>query len=105
MKNWRRYEILIPLRFNDGRAVPKALLAQTLQELEDRFNAVSSETQIIHGRWRSGGRLFRDDLIRVYVDAEDNAEVKGFFANFKNRLKTRFQQLDIWLTSSSIEVL
>ena len=33
MKNWRRYEILLPLRFNDGQRVPKALLAQTVQEL------------------------------------------------------------------------
>ncbi len=105
MKNWPSCEILIPLRFNEGRAVPKLLLVQTLQELEDRFNAVSAETQVIHELWRSGGRLFRDDLIRVYVDVEDNAEVKGFFASFKNHLKTRFQQLDIWLTSSSIEVL
>lgn len=47
MKNWRRYEILLPLRFNDGTRVPKALLAQTVQELEDRFGAVSCETQII----------------------------------------------------------
>ena len=56
MKNWRRYEILLPLRFNDGKRVSKALLAQTIQELEDRFGAVSSETQIIHGRWRSEGK-------------------------------------------------
>ena len=105
MKNWRRYEILIPLRFNDGGAVPKALLAQTVQELEDRFGAVTSETQIIHGRWRSSGRTFHDDLVRVYVDVEDIRENKSFFTRFKARLKKRFRQLDIWLTSSSIEVL
>ena len=40
MKNWRRFEILLPLRFNDGTQIPKALLAQTVQELEDRFGAV-----------------------------------------------------------------
>ena len=47
MRNWRRYEILLPLRFNDGQRVPKALLAQTVQELEDRFGAVSCETQTL----------------------------------------------------------
>jgi hypothetical protein len=46
MKNWRRYEILLPLRFNDGKPVPKALLAQAVQELEDRFGAVSCESHI-----------------------------------------------------------
>jgi hypothetical protein len=105
MKSWRRYEILLPRRFNDGRPVPKALLAETLLELENRFGAVSTETQIILGRWRSGGRTFRDDLMRVYVDVEATQEVDAFFATFKGRLKSRFDQLDIWLTSYSIDVL
>jgi hypothetical protein len=55
MKDWRRYEILLPRRCHDGTRVPKALLAQTIQELEDRFGAVSCETQTIQGRWRRGG--------------------------------------------------
>ncbi len=70
MKNWRRHEILLPLRFNDGKRIPKALLAQTVLKLETRFGAVSCEMQVIQGRWHSGGRAFRDDLTRVYVDAD-----------------------------------
>jgi len=93
------------VRFNDGQRVPKTLLAQNVQELEDRFGAVSCETQIIQGRWRSEGGAFRDDLMRIYVDAGPNAEVQAFFTELKTRLKTRFQQLDVWLTSHSIEVL
>jgi hypothetical protein len=37
MKNWRRYEVLLPVRFNDGARIPKALLAQTIQQLEEWF--------------------------------------------------------------------
>lgn len=105
MENWRRYEILLPLRFNDGTRIPKALLAQTVQELEDRFGAVSCETQAIEGRWRSGSVLYRDELMRVWVDAESTPEVRAFFEALKTRAKERFQQLDIWVTSHSIEVL
>lgn len=105
MKNWRRYELLLPLKFNNGDRVPKALLAETVQELEDRFGAVSSETQIIHGRWQSGGKAFRDDLIRIYVDVEDSKEARDFFVGFKDRAKTRFGQLDIWLISHTIDIL
>jgi len=76
-----------------------------VQELEDRFGSVSCETQIIQGRWHHQGKAFRDDLMRIYVDAERNAEVQAFFAGFKERLKTRFQQLEVWLTSHSIEIL
>jgi hypothetical protein len=44
-KSLRRYEILLPLRLNDGQPVPDDLVADTLLELEQRFGAVSSETQ------------------------------------------------------------
>lgn len=47
MSTFRRYEMLIPSQFNDGRSVPEALLTQTLLELEQQFGAVSCETR----RW------------------------------------------------------
>ena len=52
---FRRFEILLPLRFNDGQPVPSELVADTLLELETRFGAVSSETQTIQGLWRHEG--------------------------------------------------
>ena len=61
MSDWRRCEILLPLKFNDGQPVPRQLLGQTLLELEERFGAVSCEAQIIHGIWRHQGQRFRDD--------------------------------------------
>jgi hypothetical protein len=101
----RRYEILLPRRFNDGQPVPDDLIAETLLELEEQFGAVSSETQIIHGRWRQGTQTFRDDLVRVFIDVPDTAASREFFAGYKEHLKARFQQLDIWLTTYPIEVI
>ena len=34
--SYRRYEILLPRRFNDGQAVPDELIAETLLELRER---------------------------------------------------------------------
>jgi hypothetical protein len=101
----RRFEVLLPLRFNDGTPVPDAAIADTLTELEERFGAVSCETQTTRGRWRHEGQSYRDDLIRVYVDGPDVPESRQFFAECKERLKARFQQLDIWMTTYLIEVL
>ena len=101
----RRFEVLLPLRFNDGQPVPDDLVADTLIELEQRFGAVSCETQTIRGLWRYEGQPFRDDLVRVFVDVPDEPESRQFFVEFKDRLKARFQQLDIWLTTYLIEVL
>ncbi len=43
---YRLFEILLPLRFNDGSPEPGDLLADTFIELRMRFGAVSSKTQL-----------------------------------------------------------
>ena len=101
----RRYELLLPLRFNDGQAVPDDIIVDALLELEARFGAVSSETQTIRGYWRHEDVSYRDDLIRVFVDAADEPESRQFFIEYKERLKERFRQLDIWMTTYLMEVL
>ncbi len=101
----RRYEILLPLRFNNGQPVPDEFVADVMLELRQRFGAVSCETQTIHGLWSDEGQVFRDDLIRLFADVADTPANREFFLQLKSRLKNRFQQLDIWLTSHAIEVL
>jgi hypothetical protein len=103
--SFRRFGILLPLRFNDGTKVPDELIADVLTELEDEFGAVSCETQTIRGLWRHEDSLFRDDLVRVFVDAPDIDESRLFFLHFKERLKDSFRQVDIWMTTYPIEVL
>ncbi len=101
----RRYEILLPLRFNDGNPVPEDLLADTLLELKEKFGAVSCESQPIRGHWMYQGQSYRDELVRLFVDVPDVSEHRQFFIAFKEQLKVRFQQLDIWVTSHPLEVL
>jgi hypothetical protein len=104
-RSLRRFEILLPLRFNDGQSVPDDIVTDALLELEQRFGAVSAETQTIRGLWRHEGESYRDDLVRVFVDVADEPEHRQFFVEFKERLKGRFQQIDIWMTTYPIEVL
>jgi hypothetical protein len=101
----RRYEILLPLQFNDGQPVPDALRGDVLLELRRRFGAVTWETQTIRGAWEDAGRLYRDDLMRVIVDVPDTSDNRQFFREFKERLKPRFRQLDIWMTTHLVEVI
>jgi hypothetical protein len=103
--SFRRFEILLPRRFNDGEPVPDELIADTLLELEARFGAVSCETQTIHGLWRHEDHVFRDDLVRAFVDAPDVPESRQFFLEFKERVKSTFDQIDIWVTTYPIDVL
>jgi hypothetical protein len=101
----RRFEFLLPLRFNDGQPVPDSLIADTLVELERPFGAVSAETQVIRGLWRNQGQSYRDELVRVFVDVPDTGDSREFFVTYKEQLKTRFRQIDIWMTTYLIEVI
>jgi len=85
--------------------VPDEFVGETLLELEQKFGAVSWETQIIRGAWQQGGIFYRDELMRVFADVPDKPENREFFLKFKERMKSKFRQLDIYLTSYSIDVL
>jgi len=102
---WSRYETLLPLRFNDGQPVPSELLGECLLELETHFSAISWETQIVRGRRQYQGRLFRDELRRVFVDVEDSPEHRQFILDLKQRLKARFDLIDVWVTVHPITAL
>lgn len=104
-KSSRRYEILLPRWFNDQEPVPDELIADTLLELRGQFGAVSSETQIIRGLWEYQDQIYSDELVRVFVDVPDTPENRRFFQEFKERLKARFRQIDIWMTSCPIEII
>lgn len=46
-KPYRRYEVLLPLKYNNGSPVPDDLLAETLLGIREHFGAVSCESQTI----------------------------------------------------------
>jgi hypothetical protein len=101
---WRRFEILLPLQFNDGREVPSEWLAEAVLEIVDHFGAASYETQKVEGHWRSSGILYRDNLVKLVVDVPDLAEYREWMKEFKARWKERLHQMDLWMISSEIEI-
>lgn len=62
-------------------------------------------TQTIKGLWQHGGIEYSDDLVRIFVDAENTEDNRRFFIDLKERLKEKFRQIDIWITSYSIETI
>jgi hypothetical protein len=102
---YRRFELLLPLRFNDGTPVPGNLITETVEEIENQFGAVTSETQIIRGHWHHEGRAYREDFFRLFVDVPDIPENKEFFTKLKERVKERFNQIDVWVTTFPVEAL
>jgi hypothetical protein len=62
---YRRFEVLLPLQYNDGREIPTEWLAEAVLEVVDHFGAVSYETQKVEGHWRHGGVIYRDNLVKI----------------------------------------
>ena len=96
---WRRFEVLLPLQFNDGRDVPVEWLADAVLEVVEQFGAASYETQRVEGHWRHAGVLYRDNLVRLVVDVPDTAKNRRWMKAFKDRWKTRLKQIDLWIVS------
>ncbi len=101
---WRRFEVLLPLRFNDGRDVPGEWIAEAVLEIVDHFGAASYETQKVEGHWRHSGILYRDDLVRIVVDVADNSRNRQWMREFKNRWKVHLEQLELWMVSYRIDI-
>ena len=60
---------------------------------------------MIRGHWQHERQEYRNDLTRVFVDVPDTAESIQYFREMKERLKARFDQIDIWMTTYPIEVV
>jgi hypothetical protein len=102
--NWRRFEVLLPLQFNDGREVPPEQLAEAVLEVVDRFGAASYETQRVEGHWRQAGVLYRDNLVRLVVDVPDTEENRNWMREYKARWKAKLEQLELWVVSYPIDI-
>lgn len=101
---WRRFEVLLPLQFNDGRDVPPESLADAVFEIVEKFGAASYETQRIEGHWRHAGITYRDTLVKLVVDLPDTARNRQWMKRFKQRWKKKLEQLELWLVSYVINV-
>src|SRR5687768_11130865 len=102
--SFRRYEITLPTRYNDGRPIEPQKLLLTRREIAGRFGALTFIPQPVHGEWTHEGVRYDDVNIRIVVDAEDTPATAAFFTQLKETLKSRFQQLDIWIVSYEIRI-
>ena len=100
----RRFEILLPLQFNDGREVPPEWLAEAVLEIVEQFSAASYETQKVEGHWRHQGILYRDNLVKIVIDAADEETSREWMREYKARWKQKLEQLELWLVSYTIDV-
>ena len=102
--SFRRYEIILPTRYNDGTPVAEGEFWDVAKELVSHFGATSYLPEPIHGLWIHQGKTYEENNVRLFVDVEDTPENAAFFQRFKAALKERFRQIDIWIVSYEIRL-
>ena len=100
-----RFEILLPLFYNDGRPIEPEKFIATDDDLVATFGATSTDQITVRGRWKYQSTVYSDQLIRVRVDVEDSAANQDAMRAVKETLKSRFDQLDIWITAHRMDVI
>ncbi len=102
--SFRRYEILLPTKYNDSSPVERRKYLQTYREIAVQFGGVGFHGGVTHGRWIHEGKTYEESHRKVNVDVEDTPETEAFFVDLKQVLKARFCQLDIGIVSFAIRI-
>src|SRR5437868_3031285 len=97
--SFRRYEIILPTRYNDGVPVEPEKFLLTNREISVQFGAASFLPEPLRGTWIHQGQWFEESNVRLFADVEDTADNAAFFARYKQLLRGRFRQIDIWIIS------
>jgi len=100
----RRYEVLLPAKYNDGREVPEELLGDAVKEVVKEFGAVSFFEDAATGYWQHDDILYRDQLGLIVIDVPDTARNRKWMKAYKAKWKERLGQLEIWMVSYRIEI-
>ena len=66
-----RYEVLLPVKHNDGSEVDELKHRLSFEEASDRFGGVTLEPQQLLGLWIHQGKKFQEPNIRIVIEVED----------------------------------
>ena len=77
----------------------------TSRELVRQFGATTIDSTRASGTWMYKGTLYEDLLVRVRIDSYEPNEAKAFFQRYRNVLKVRFEQVDIWITAHDVDLI
>ena len=100
-----KYDIYLPLKYNDGSDIDPGKLEEIQHQLLAVFPAitVSSLFAPFQGTWRYAGVEFFDYIIRIEIVTKEDSN--SFFKRFKRQLKRVLHQLDILITVQYIHTI
>jgi len=103
----KKYEIYLPLKYNDGTRIEAKKINRIREELVDVFGArtVSSQAAPYQGAWTYRGIDIIEDIIKIEIIARADQKTQKFFRQFKERLKRLLKQIDVLIIAQDIHTI
>jgi hypothetical protein len=106
VRSARRYDVYLPLTFNDGRPVPDDFFVEVQGRLLTRFGGITAHQRSfpLRGAWQDTAQIYLDDVIIMTVlDFRPRGSTR-FIAQLKHDLLRDLDQLEILITEASLRV-
>jgi hypothetical protein len=103
-----KVEIILPLYYNDRTRIERYKFIKTYDEIIERFNGCTVNPTPLVGGWKdpeSGTVYKNEENVLYYVICEDDSKNKEVLTNLKQILKERFQQNEIMMYITKVDVL
>jgi hypothetical protein len=103
-----RFEIKLPIYYNNGLRIEAEKHDQTQEEIFEKFGAYTLQT-VTRGIWRDPdtNKSYEEKIggIIVDVDREQLNDTIAFLREYKQKLKERFQQEEIYIVGYELYVI
>jgi hypothetical protein len=101
-----KVDILLPKRYKDQSEIEGEKFAETFDEIFNEFGGCTADNSPLLGSWFNRNTLVRDndELISYWVIYDDSFSSVYFLDEMKQKLKVRFNQDEIFMCSTSVNV-
>jgi hypothetical protein len=105
-KSARRYDVYLPLTYNDGRPVEDDKFDAVERRLLAQFGGLTAQQRDfpLRGIWQGQTRLYFDEVILMTVLDFRRRGSARFLKLFKSDLLQQFDQLEILITEAPLRV-
>lgn len=104
----RRYDIYLPLQYNDGTEIENEKFVQVQKEILRQFGGLTSMKREfpLRGLWENETRVYEDEvIILTTIDSSDKPEEsEQFIIEYKETLKVLFEQKEIFITGQDLTI-
>jgi hypothetical protein len=102
----RRYDLYLPLTYNDGQPIPGTLFDAVEQRLMARFGGLTMQQRAfpLRGIWQEAAHVYVDQVVILTVLDFRRQGSSRFIIQLKRALLQEFDQLEILITEHALRV-